>query len=165
MYNGLMNLMNNLEARYQISIIDNTIMHTENKYNVLLAIDPISISMAGLAIAAGGVLNFETEQVTTILVDNNYLNMTEEGKRFIIAHEVGHITYQIEKFRSGNYVRNIEDEFEADEYAMEQVGLEASLQGLNEIKAILIDSFVAQECIDEIDTRMENLINKSMVTC
>lgn len=165
MFNGIMNLMDSLEARYYMDINDNIIENTENEYNILLAIDPITIACYGLSVAAGGVLNFEDAQVTTILVDNNYLNMSKIGKRFTIAHELGHIVHQIEKFKNGNYVRNIEDEFEADEYAVKQVGLETALEGLNEIRKILEDNFVPDECINEIDIRIENLMNKFMVTC
>ena len=165
MFNGIMNLMNSLEARYYVDINDCIIDHTENEYDILLAIDPMVLSITGLAVAAGGVLHYPEKQVTSIIVDDNYLSMSENGKRFTIAHELGHIVCQIEKFRSGSYVRDINDEFEADEYALEQVGLEVALEGLNEIRSILEDNFVPEENINEIDIRIENLINKSMVTC
>ena len=58
MYNNIMNLMNSLEARYYADINDNIIENTENEYNIILAIDPITIAMSGLAIAAGGLLHF-----------------------------------------------------------------------------------------------------------
>ena len=45
--------------------IYNTIENTENEYNVLLAIDPLTIACSGLSIAAGGVLHFENEKVPT----------------------------------------------------------------------------------------------------
>ena len=161
MFNGIMNLMNSLEARYEKDMFDNLIEETENEYNILLTIDDIIIACSGLAIAAGGVLYFEDKQVTSILVDSHYLQMSETGKRFTIAHELGHIVYQLEKFKPG-YVRNIDDEFEADEYAAKQLGLEMAIKGLEEVKAIMIKL----ECdVTEIDTRIENLMNKSIVTC
>ena len=165
MFNDIMNLVNSLEARYRVDMFDNIIENTENKYNILIAIDPITIACQGLAVAAGGMLHFEHEKIATILVDNNYLNMPGICKRFIIAHELGHLVCQLEKFKTLGYTRSIEDEFEADEYALEQVGLEASIEGLNAIKEILIDMYAADECIEEIDIRIENLMNKSMVTC
>lgn len=161
MFNGIMNLMNSLEARYEKDMFDNMIEETENEYNMLLTIDDITIACSGLAIAAGGVLYFEDKQVTSILVDSHYLQMSEIGKKFTIAHELGHIVCQLEKFKPG-YIRNIDDEFEADEYAVEQLGLEIVIKGLEEVKAILVEL----ECnTNEIDLRIENLINKSMVTC
>ena len=161
MFNGIMNLMNSLEARYEKDMFDNLIEETENEYNILLTIDDITIACSGLAIAAGGVLYFEDKQVTSILVDSHYLQMSETGKRFTIAHELGHIVHQLEKFKPG-YVRNIDDEFEADEYAAKQLGLEMAIKGLEEVKAIMIKL----ECdVTEIDTRIENLMNKSIVTC
>ena len=165
MYNNIMNLMNSLEARYYADINDNIIENTENEYNIILAIDPITIAMSGLAIAAGGLLHFEHEQIAAILVDEHYLSMSETGKRFTIAHELGHLVCQLEKFRNLGYIRNIDDEFEADEYALEQLGLETTLEGLNEIKNILKENFVPDECLEEINIRIENILNKSMVTC
>lgn len=166
MFNEIMNLVDSLESRYYVDMCDNTIENTENKYNIMIAIDPITIACSGLAIAAGGVLNFENgEQVATILLDETYLGMDEEHKRFVIAHELGHLVCQIEKFKAGNYVRNIEDEFEADEYAMEQVGLEVAIETLNEIKSILKEMCTPEECLNEIDERIENLLNKNMVLC
>ena len=171
MFNEIMNLVDSLESRYYVDMCDNIIENTENKYNIMIAIDPIAIdpitiACSGLTIAAGGVLNFENgEQVATILLDETYLGMDEEHKRFVIAHELGHLVYQIEKFKAGNYVRNIEDEFEADEYAMEQVGLEVTIEALNEIKSILKEMCTPEEYLNEIDERIENLLNKNMVLC
>ena len=161
MYNNIMNLMNNLEERYYQDINDDTIMEDENEYGMILTIDSMNVAMTGCSIAASGILNFGDKQIPAILVDYNYLDMSQTAKRFIIAHELGHIECQLEKFKSGNYIRNIEDEFEADEYAMKQVGLEVALEGLNTIKELVDD----EQVTEEIDLRIENLINKSMVTC
>ena len=162
MYNNIMNLMNSLEERYYKDINDNTIMEDENEYGIILTIDSITVAMTGCAIAAGGVLDFGENQIPSILVDYNYLDMNKTSKRFIIAHELGHIVCQIEKFKQGNYKRTIEDEFEADEYAMEQVGLEVALEGLNSMKELLDYD---KATVEELTRRIENLINKSMVTC
>ena len=164
MYNDIMNLMNSLEARYRKDMCDNTIENTENKYNILLAVDPLTIAMSGLAIAAGGVLHFETEMVTTILVDGNYLNMTDTGKRFVIAHELGHIECQIEKFRQRITERNLADEFEADEYAMKQIGLKDSIKGLKEIRKFLL-LHGAIDSVKELNKRIRNLRIKAILHC
>lgn len=161
MYNNIMNLMDSLEERYYKDINDNVIMEDENEYGMILTIDSITVAMSGCSIAAGGILNFGEKQIPAILVDYNYLDMSRTAKRFIIAHELGHIECQIEKFKQGNYIRSIDDEFEADEYAMKQIGLEVSLEGLNEIKDLLDN----EDVTEEINLRIENLINKSMVTC
>ena len=164
MYNGIMNLMDNLEMRYRKDMFDNTIDHTENEYDILLGVDNLTLAMSGICIAAGGVLHFETEQVTTILVDNNYLNMSRTGKRFVIAHELGHIECQIEKFRQQINERNLHDECEADEYAMKQVGLKDAIKGLKEIKRFL-KQHNEKESVKEINKRIINLIIKSVVGC
>ena len=156
MYNYIMNLMESLEERYYQDINDNAIMEDENDYGMLLTIDSITVAMTGCSIAAGGILDYGEKQIPTILVDYNYLDMSKSVKRFIIAHELGHIECQIEKFKQGNYTRCIDDEFEADEYAMKQLGLEVALEGLNAIK----DLFDDEEKTEEINTRIENLINK-----
>lgn len=162
MYNGIMNLMDSLEARYRKDVFDNVINNNENEYNILLGVDNLTLALSGISIAAGGVLHFETEKVTTILVDQNYLNMSRTCKRFVIAHELGHIECQIEKFRQGAVERNLADEFEADEYAMKQVGLKIAIKGLKEIRRFL-KANSQSESVKELNKRIINLLVKSII--
>jgi len=164
MYKNIMNLMNSLEERYHKDITDNTIENTENEFNILLAIDPITIACSGLSIAAGGVLHFENEKVPAIMVDHIYLNMNKSDKSFIIAHELGHLVCQLDKFKATGYTRNIEDEFEADEYALRQVGFKTTIKALINVTGILANNYASKEQLNEMKLRIKNIINKSMIT-
>ena len=68
-------------------------------------------------------------------MDAEFDELSEETQRFIVGHELGHYKYHQEKVTNPEYVRDINDEFEADEYAASIVGFENAIKGLEEIKA------------------------------
>ena len=167
MYKNIMNLMNILEAEYRKDNSNYCIDANENDYGIILAINNFIYLKGGL-IGFGGIMHNSDESYTPIImVDNYYLNMSEEGKKFTVAHELGHLECHIEKFIMGDGTRDINNEFEADEYALKHLGLEISLKGLNEFKDIVMQNYKLNEdhpSIQEINLRIENLKNKVSVT-
>ena len=89
--------------------------------------------------------------------------MSKSDKSFIIAHELGHLVCQLDKFKTIGYTRNIEDEFEADEYALRQVGFKTTIKALINVTVILAKNYASEEQLNEMKLRMKNVINKSMI--
>ncbi len=89
-----------------------------------------------------------------IVTDNLYDELSENTKRFIILHELGHFKFQLDKLRdSNNYKRNIEYECQADMYAVPELGKENVIKALNEIKNIVF----IPESSHEIRKRIKNI--------
>ena len=93
--------------------------------------------------------------------------LSDNAKRFIIGHEIGHYMYHKEKVINPNYVRDINDEFEADEYSASKVGQQSAIFALEEIQDKLdeISCGVNTAGINEIEIRINKLLGKEMVTC
>lgn len=100
--------------------------------------------------------------VPIIITDGYFRLLSEDTQRFAIQHELGHYNLQPEIFEDETK-RNDTLEFEADEYAMNIVGKEIAIKGLEEIKELLITIHFGKdnkECIKELDRRIYNLMNK-----
>lgn len=100
-------------------------------------------------------------EIPLLLHDGFFRILSEDTKRFIIQHELGHYNLQPEIFESKTK-RNIELEYEADEYAMNIVGKEIAIKAMNELKEIatIMNFGFKSKAIKEIDLRIENLMSK-----
>ena len=100
-------------------------------------------------------------EVPLLIHDGFFRTLSEDTKRFIIQHELGHYNLQPEIFES-EQKRNINLEYEADEYAMNKVGKEIAIKAINELKetAIAMNFGFKNKAIKEIELRIENLMNK-----
>lgn len=96
--------------------------------------------------------------VPVIVTDDLYEELSENTKRFIILHELGHFNLQIDKIVArNNYKRNLLDEFQADEYAMPTLGTEKVISALKEMKNMLLLPDVSKE----MRKRIQNIKNKN----
>ena len=83
--------------------------------------------------------------------------MSDNTKRFIILHERGHFIHHFDKIVFQlNYRRNLEDEFKADEFAIEELGVDKVIEALSEMK----NTVMIPEISKEINKRIKNIKNK-----
>lgn len=169
MLNNLVKMLNGLEEKSFESEEDRITEKDINELGFVLINNEFLLAINDIAIAGMFILNFDSIEGYTpmIVIDNNFKEMTNNSKLFIVAHEIGHFKYHIHRITNPEYIRNINDEFEADEYAAESIGFENAINGLNELKQTLLDLCfdLEEEGVKEIELRIENLMNKSMVTC
>ena len=171
MLNNIVNLLNGLEERKFESEADAVTEKDINEYGMVLIRNNDILMYNGLAIACMAVLNFETMEnyVPMIVVDDSFMGLSEGCKLFTIAHELGHYNRHLtdEILLNPEYVRNLEHEFEADEYAAMQVGLANAIAGLQELKHALdvASDGLNEYGMEEMDIRINHLMEKFMVTC
>jgi Zn-dependent protease with chaperone function len=165
MLKSLMERINNLEYTESNTVIDE---NSINELGFILIRNDLALSINGMAIAGMFAPKFESmeEKTPMIIVDDDFYNLSEESRSVIIAHELGHWLYHQhraeENKEAGEYIRHIEDEFEADNYAVEQMGVEATIQGL---KDLMEELDYNEDAVEELRLRIEALMNKFTVTC
>ena len=165
MFKSLMERINNLEYTESNTIINE---NSINELGFILIRNDLALSINGMVIAGMFEPKFESMEKRTpvIIVDDDFYEFSEETRSFIIGHELGHWFYHQhraeENIEAGEYIRHIEDEFEADSYAAEQIGVEAAIQGLKDLKEALDYN---EDAVKELELRIETLINKFTVTC
>lgn len=102
--------------------------------------------------------NGQYVSVPVIVTDDLFDELSENTKRFIILHELGHFNLHIDKIvAQANYTRNLNDEFQADEYAIPELGVENVIKALKEMK----DTVFLPELSIEINKRIKNIRNKN----
>lgn len=169
MLNKLMGLINNVEeiSLEQMQETNYFVKENVNELGFILIKNPELLGYYGLAITGLMFLQIEgiDNYVPGLIMDAEFDELSEETQRFIVGHELGHYKYHQEKVTNPEYVRDINDEFEADEYAANIVGLENAIKGLEEIKAKLDEVSCGFNVVgmQEIDKRVENLMNKGMI--
>ena len=99
--------------------------------------DEASLIVKNLRIAAAGNLG----EAFAIIVDDNFMELSQPTKEFIIQHEIGHLVnshvYTMKKFIKRNMSSKVsDDEREADEYSCLKVGKENTISALKEILRI-----------------------------
>lgn len=107
-------------------------------------------------------VTFENGYSVPLIIHDGFFRMlSNNAQRFIIQHELGHYNLQPELFES-QQKRNIELEYEADEYAMNILGKESSIKAMNEIKEFMININFGfkNKAFKELELRIENLMNK-----
>ena len=165
MLNNLMDMINGLKER---DLMDGITANDINELGFVLIRNNFILSMYGMAIGGLFIANEEMvgkPNIPMIIVDDVFYEFSKNSRSFIIAHELGHRQHEVQ---TEGYVRKINDEFEADEYSAKLVGIDNAIKALNDIKQTLMKKYFMEatdEGIKEIDIRIENLINKFMVTC
>lgn len=92
--------------------------------------------------------------ILTVVTDNIYDELSENAKRFIILHEKGHFIHHFDKIVANtNYTRNLNDEFQADEYTIKELGVEKVLEALNELKNMTL----FPDTISELRKRIKHI--------
>lgn len=112
------------------------------------------IAVAGVQVVQFGLLNFKPR----FIYDDVYLQMSKDAQEFIKQHELGHWTLHQNLLLSG-MERDINLEFEADEYAASMVGTDTAIKGLEELHDVLatMNFDKKHENTDELEKRIENL--------
>lgn len=106
---------------YSKPLVVNNILCT-----VRVIYNPYMVISRGWSIA--GCLTDTISQIV-IFVDDDYMRMTDDARKFIMFHEIGHIAFN----HKCNFVlRNIKHEYEADAYAVSNINVDA-IQVLTEI--------------------------------
>lgn len=155
MLNYLMNITNGLEER------DLYVPFTKNDINELGIIIIKSydlLGMSGLNIAGlfRPFIEDINKDIPMIVIDGEFEELTESTQQFVLLHEMGHINYHLDKAEIEK-TRDINDEFEADEYAVKIIGKENSIKALEELKEMM-DGF-DERCINELDMRIQFILN------
>ena len=95
--------------------------------------------------------------IPVVVTDDLYDKLSDNAKRFIILHERGHFIHHFDKIVFQlNYRRNLEDEFKADEFAIEELGVDKVIEALSEMK----NTVMIPEISKEINKRIKNIKNK-----
>ena len=172
MLNNLMNIINGLETRVFIDENDAITDKDINEYGYVTIRNNELLMFNGLAIAMAGFLQFDNmdNYVPMIVVDDRFMEMSENGRKFTIAHELGHFNLHATEDRLFNeeYVRDINDEFEADEYAAKQMGYQSAIFALEELQEVLDKTSNGEnvEGIQEMEIRIQHLFDIcNGVTC
>lgn len=120
-------------------------------------------AIAGVVVVRVGI----NSVVPCIYTDELFKQMSLETQKFIIQHELGHFKYH-KDILLGNVQPERCDamEFEADEYAMEQTGVEIAVKALIELKGILklVGFGMNKKAVREIDRRIKHLLDKAIMT-
>lgn len=169
MLNKLMERINNVKeiSLEQMQETNYFVKENINELGFILIKNPELLGYYGLAITGLMFLNIEgvEDYVPGLIMDSEFEELSESTQRFIVGHELGHYEYHQEKVTNPEYIRDINDEFEADEYSASIIGFESAIKGLEEIKAKLDEVSCGMNVagMQEIDIRIENLMNKGMV--
>ena len=92
--------------------------------------------------------------IPVIVTDDLYDKLSDNTKRFIVLHEMGHFVHHFDKIVFQiNYRRDIKDEFKADEFAIGELGKDKVIEALTELKNTI---FVPEVSI-EINKRIKNI--------
>lgn len=116
-----------------------------------------NISVAGLQIVKFGLFNYKP----LFVYDDLYLELSEKAQEFIKHHELGHFNlHQATLLYGGGRVTT--EEYEADAYSANIVGVNNAIESLEELKSLLNTiSFNFQPyAVKEINDRINQL--KSM---
>lgn len=101
-----------------------------------------------------------TQYIPCIYTDALFNEMSKEGQEFIIQHELGHFKYQLNDLLTGTG-RTLDNEIEADLNAVDVLGYEQTIKGLEELKNVVdAVTFGKNEYgINEIEKRIEYVKN------
>ena len=171
MLNRMINMINGLKER---DLNEGINVNDINEFGFILIRNSFILNYYGMAIAGAFIADKETigkDNVPMIIVDDNFYEMSDNGKAFVIAHELGHFQSNHQQ-QVGGYERKINDEFEADECGAKLVGYQSAVFALEELEEKILEVYefcdkeLVQQSVDEIELRIENLLNKSnIVTC
>lgn len=103
----------------------------------------------------------ENFYVPCLYTDLIFEELSDKTKEFVIQHELGHFNLHKDIMLNNKKIkRNILLEFQADEYAKEQLGVKEAIDALIELKEALMkmNYGFSSAATKEIDLRINNLI-------
>jgi len=162
----LNNIIEKLNDSYEVDCINDEIINNleVNELGFMAIKSTEMLTNYGFSMIAFTPVKKDNEIRPLIIVDFDFEDLTKEAQEFLIYHELGHFYKQYDKtvaaLNNGVALdRDLNDEFEADEYSMSIVGKENAIKGLcDAIELIEETSFGTNEKgIEEIKIRIENL--------
>lgn len=169
MLNNLVNTISGLEdiSLESLSEVNYFTKERINEMGCIILKSSELVGYFGFTISALMMLNIEgvDHYVPGIIVDDVFDEITFDSKKFMIAHELGHYEKHIGKVVKPDYVRVINDEYEADEFSAEMIGYEKAIKSLEDVKNVIDEISCGTNILamEELDLRINNLINKGMI--
>ena len=116
----------------------------------------LALMNSGICVAGCSLVQFGGQLVPCIFTDNTFNKMSENGQKFVIYHELGHFMYHQDALING-FERNIKMEQEADSYAVDILGPENVIEGLEELKNMvdLLSFGKSKNSTAEIEERIQ----------
>ena len=158
MLNNIMNLLNNLEERELSEENPVGMVDYYEEIDMIAFKSTFFFDLSGLRMSACTLIQVEEGKfVPAIMISSEFDEVNENTQRFFIAHELGHLALHQEVFTNPNYVRDINDEYQADEYAVKLIGLEATIKGLEDYHNYVLNEACDIIAANEAEMRLENL--------
>lgn len=161
-------VMNKCEELLDEISLNNFRLNEVNEFGFIMRKNSFALEINGITAVGMTIAQFPffktTKYYPVIIIDQNFIDMKPLEKEFFIHHELGHWFKQKDKILSGDGTRRIEDEYEADEYAAEQIGYERAIEALKSTIETM-GELELEAGIDELQKRVENLMNKITVKC
>lgn len=158
-------IMNKCEELVDEITLNNFKLNEVNDYGFILRKNSFVLEINNITAIGMTIAQFtSTVHFPVIIIDQNFIEMKPLEKEFFIHHELGHWFTQKDQILSGDSTRRIEDEYEADEYAAEQIGYEKAIEALKSTIETM-EELEANADLNELQMRIENLINKNIITC
>ena len=134
-------LSDDINEHGYIEMKDSDFVHVNNSLMCMGAYSTFHTTTGGLM------------DVPVIVTDEYFEMLSENGKTFIRCHELGHHAKHLDKIKSlgSLYTRNIEDEYEADAFAMEFMGKDNTLNALKEMRSITFIKSTNKEISQRIE--------------
>lgn len=152
--NILNNVENMVELNHELTVSDiNEMGFIFTKYSDL-------IMSCGFMLSAMTIAKFDEILAPVVIIDYNFEDVSRNAQEFLVYHELGHYYKQKETIMQQNGVyRDINDEYEADEYAAEQIGYENAINALNELIVVMdeLSGGLNIAGIEEVRDRINNL--------
>lgn len=144
---------------------DNSPVRVEEINELGFAVRRSSDSLAayGIALAGLGIVDVDGLYVPVIMVDYDFIEELDRNTQmFLLYHEMGHYNLQKDYILNGYTEREIRLEYEADEYAAKMMGVENAIKALEAAKRAIDEISFGTNTLgmEEIDIRIENLVNK-----
>ena len=126
--NDFFNNQENIEEIVEFHI------HEGRKYGFIN--NSCGAAVCGITVAATTLFKTkDNETLQLVLVDEMYNMLSENGKRFVLLHEIGH--FENKDFEDGNMTRDFKKEVKADKYALNFMTIEEILSAMKEMAELL----------------------------
>lgn len=125
-------------------------------------------------------VNGSEDYYPIVIVDDHFMMLDRNAQIFYLLHELGHYYTQLFDIVYGSNERKIEDEYEADEFAMFILGKKNSIKAIESSKQFVLHEMNFEHfmklvnddheiddikffCADELELRMMNLEIKNAI--
>lgn len=130
----------NIEYFKSISEDDDSIFFHESEIHergYIIKQNTIKLIQNNASMCLCTIIDFNGRYVPCLYIDSIFKMLSKETQEFIIQHEMGHFNYHLDIMLNNSEIkRTIELEYQADEYAMEQVGYSEAMKALDELKTM-----------------------------